>query len=322
MELPLKSSPETFVDEPNEVTDVNIHDLSIDLSGKQKDINKLFLCEAIAVLSFTLQDLLKLQNNPPLFDQARSLHLKKHNIVLNDEEGLENDLKSTDIPLDKSFSRSPSPPPAKIFKADGPIGNIKETTPDSLTENSSEGTVPDLQDLINSTDLNDTYAVDFQDIKSELIYYRNPKVKAQISHLIKAFDLISPPKLDIVQFLTRIKTYLPAIAVSCYINAAFLIHKLAFVHNVIQLTPNNVHRLILALIRCLTKILEDIYQKQKTFSTVGGVSPKDLSRMEVGFLFLCNFKLVVQYDSLNGYLQDFTELRNFVKQNIDNTETS
>ncbi|EGV60275.1 cyclin [Yamadazyma tenuis] len=324
-EIPLKMPQETFVDEPKEISDVNIHDLVIDIDGNTKDINKFFACEAIAVLLYTLEDIMKLQSDPELFEQFRARSLQQSEVdlkLLNPSvDSLESDIKVRTSP-------TPSPPPSKIMKVDSSTNNhvggdydavLKETTPDSLVDSTDNEDIEviDLQHLIDTTNLTLSNYVDFQDVKSEITYYQDPMVKSQNKLVVKVFDLVAPPKLSIEQFLQRIRTYSSAISVSCYIHAAFLVYKLAFLHKIIVLTPCNVYRLILASIRCSTKILEDIYQKQKTFATVGGVSQKELFKIEVGFLFLCNFRLVVNEDSLNHYLKSFSQLRTFVKENID-----
>ena len=73
--------------------------------------------------------------------------------------------------------------------------------------------------------------------------------------------------------------------------------------DVLPLSMFNVHRVILSLIRCLTKKLEDVYQSQTNYATVVGVSKKDLFKLEVGFLFLCNFQLVVGEQILNDFVK-------------------
>ncbi|KAM9916768.1 hypothetical protein OXX80_013491 [Metschnikowia pulcherrima] len=91
-----------------------------------------------------------------------------------------------------------------------------------------------------------------------------------------------------------------------------MIYKLCVLLDVVTLTPLNVYRFILASLRCSTKKLEDVHQKQKSFATVGGVAPKDLGKIEVSFLYLLNFKLVVSEHILDRFLtKDFVALRAF-----------
>lgn len=319
LELPLKIHQETFTDEPKEINDVNIHDLAINIGDNVKDINSLHLVEAIAILLHSLEDIIKLNDHGDLLQQFRRQQLKKRNIDLDHHRQQSITIDSSSSEDSTTDIRKPTPPnspPAKVLKVDNDFA-LKERTPDSLIE---EHDLITIEQLLQSTNIDDINTIDFDDITEEYQYYQNMKIVEQNQHVIKNFNLIQPPDLSIEQFLNRIKTYSPSTSVSCYIHATLLIFKLSVLHDVLPLTLCNVHRIILALIRCLTKKLEDIYQKQKTFATVGGVTLKDLYRIEVGFLFLCNFRLVVGEDSLNNYLKEFTDLRDFVKRNIDDVK--
>lgn len=152
-------------------------------------------------------------------------------------------------------------------------------------------------------------------LKREVLYHMTPKIKQQAEILVRCFGLAKAPPVTIEQFLARIKQYSPLVSVSVYIHSAYMLFRLCVLLDVMQLTPLNVYRFILALIRCLTKKLEDIHQKQQNFATVGGVAPKDLRKIEVSFLYLINFKLVVSEYILNQFLaKEFVALRAFCRE--------
>lgn len=160
-------------------------------------------------------------------------------------------------------------------------------------------------------------------LKKEVLYHMAPKIKQQAEHLLKCFGLVKAPPITTAQFLLRIKTYSPLVSVSVYIHSAYMIFKLCVLLDVMKVTPLNVYRLILALIRCLTKKLEDIHLKQKNFAVVGGVALKDLCKIEVSFLYLLNFKLVVSEYILNHFLtKDYLALRAFCKKHFHEGEGS
>lgn len=139
----------------------------------------------------------------------------------------------------------------------------------------------------------------------------------QTNQLLKLFNLVNIPSLSIDDFLVRLKTYSSSISTTCYIHAASMIFKLTCLFNLVPLSLRNVYRFILASIRCSTKTLEDVYQKQKTFATVGGVSLKDLFKIEVAFLYLIDFRLVTGENMLNDFLKnDFLHLREFMTANF------
>ncbi|KAK6462236.1 cyclin-domain-containing protein [Scheffersomyces coipomensis] len=152
----------------------------------------------------------------------------------------------------------------------------------------------------------------------EYQYNQDLKRQHQTTHLLKSFKLLKIPPLTIDQFLIRIKTYSSSISVSSYIHSASMLFKLCILLDIVPLTESNVYRLILASIRCSTKKLEDVYQKQKSFATVGGITTKDLFRLEVSFLYLCNFKLIISENVLDNFLTtEFTALRGFCKDHFE-----
>ncbi|KAG7195073.1 uncharacterized protein KQ657_004189 [Scheffersomyces spartinae] len=176
-----------------------------------------------------------------------------------------------------------------------------------------------IEELTTTADLDPHNVLDRTDewLRKELNYNMTSKITQQNGHLLKLFDLIKKPPLSIEDFLNRIKTYSPSVSVSCYIHSAFLLFKMTILLDVIPLTDYNAYRFILGVIRCSTKKLEDVYQKQSAFATVGGVSQKDLFKIEVGFLYLSNFKLVVTEENLNFYLKEhFTDLVDFCNQKL------
>lgn len=324
LELPLKQPSETFMDDPLEINDVNIHDLVLDIEDNTKNINRLHNLQAVAIFLYTLEDIMKLYKNTELLKQFREQHLAKRNIDvhllalsndLNRDTNSNNGTNIYDTEASQNLTLSHSPPTETLKLGANVNDLVKETTGDPLILDDGLITI---EQLIATTDINKSCEIDFDDMSKDFQYYQIPKIKQQNKHVIKVFDLVEIPNLTIEDFLIRIRTYSSSISVLCYIHACLLIFKLSVLLDVLPLNCYNVHRVILAAIRCLIKKLEDIYQKQKNFATVGGVTIKELFRIEVGFLFLCNFNLIVGERSLDRYLKDFASLRNFVRHNIDN----
>lgn len=345
-DIQLKPPQETFVDEPCSLEDIDISELAFDLEHGLKNINKLNAFHAIAIFSSCLQDLIKLQADELLFKKFRRQQLEK---LLVDIDILHGEKKNgcadtKKIPTEKLRSPSVSPP-LKFARLHNNFEGtnddfIKDRTPDSLFNedkiedhilngNAEDEALGDIDppyirihELIKNTSIekvsNQITLQDSHRLRTEIEYHLANKVSSQNALLLKSFNLVSIPALSIEQFLMRIKTYSSSTSVLVYIHSAYLIFKLCILLDIVRLTDYNVHRLILALIRSLTKILEDVYQKQKSFATVGGVNLKDLFKIEMGFLYLCNFKLVTGEEILNTYLkEEFTQLRKFCKENFD-----
>ena len=85
-----------------------------------------------------------------------------------------------------------------------------------------------------------------------------------------------------------------------YLAASTYITKIVATEGVISLIPRNIHRLVLAGLRVAMKALEDISYPHSRFAKVGGVSERELSRLEISFCFLADFELRVDAQMLIG----------------------
>ncbi|PLB47031.1 hypothetical protein P170DRAFT_438744 [Aspergillus steynii IBT 23096] len=78
-----------------------------------------------------------------------------------------------------------------------------------------------------------------------------------------------------------------------YLATSMYITRMASVEKVILVTPKNVHRLVLAGIGVAMKTLEDLSYPHSRVAKVGGVSERELSKLEISFCFLADFDLRV-----------------------------
>lgn len=350
-DIPLKRPQETFVDDPSALDEVSIVDLEFDFAHGIKDINRLHIYHAIAVFKTVLDDLILLASDRELFAKFRAERLDAYCINIEElasghfeqKTGFHDD--DLPLPLDTPHDTVPfleANTPSNPLELSPDLELCKQESADELlTPSPSEpdflvadsphdthdGTQDDCGAFISTESLIQTTSLEKladpitthsnERLKKEVAYHMAPKIKQQADHLLRCFGLAKVPPITISQFLARIKTYLPLVSVSVYIHSAYMLFKLCVLLDVVQLTPLNVYRFILALIRCLTKKLEDIYQKQKNFATVGGVALLDLCKIEISFLYLLNFKLVVSEYILNHFLtQDFLALRTFCKHHF------
>lgn len=300
-DIPLKPSQETFVDDPALIDEVDLEELDFDLSHGIKNINRLHVYHGMAILENTIQLLLELQQDRQNYSNFRSQHLANYGIedpspCSSDPLKQENDSEDDDSTFAEPMSSLES----------GLESDIGFISTESLIKTTS------LQRVTNPITSHST-----ERLQKELNSHITAKTKSQAEHLLRSFSLVKPPPITIKDFLSRIHKYSPSISVSVYTHAAYLFFKLALLFDVVQFTPLNVHRLLLASLRCSTKICEDIHQKQKSFAVVGGVALKDLSTIEVSFLFLCNFNLVISEHILNKFLShDYVSLRRFMSANV------
>lgn len=391
LDIPLKRPAETFVDDPKLFDEVLSRELEFDLEHGVKDINRLHVFHAIAVLHGVLENLILLQKDEAAFREFRAAQLAKYGLNLDDLEREEGSAGFHDDDLPKPVSlegdgvlestkgsegnfEALSVPEGRFFKDDeissvdyrgseGANGAaVPQTEPavekdqiprkarfsnleaalESISGSSDDSFMkPNLEEpqsaldsprtepnepefistelLVRTTSLervsNPITAHSSSRLRKEVLFHNASKTKAQAEHLVRCFGLAKPPPVSIKDFLLRINKYSPSVSVTVYIHSAYLLFKLAVFLGLVNFTELNVFRFILALIRSLTKKCEDVYQKQKNFAMVGGMELRDLGKIEVSFLYLCNFKLVVSEFILNDFLkQNVVDLGRFCRE--------
>ena len=63
----------------------------------------------------------------------------------------------------------------------------------------------------------------------------------------------------------------------------------------------NIHRLIIAGVTVSTKFFSDLFYSNSRYARVGGISLEELNHLELQFLILCDFRLVISVEELQRY---------------------
>lgn len=113
----------------------------------------------------------------------------------------------------------------------------------------------------------------------------------------RRFFLKVAPPFTITDYLLRIHKFSPH-SPGVYLAAAAYIHRLCVVDTLLPATPRTVHRLALAAIRIASKSLEDNKWTQERIARLGGVSTKELRKLEISFCYLLNFDLFLRPEDL------------------------
>lgn len=92
-------------------------------------------------------------------------------------------------------------------------------------------------------------------------------------------------------------------------NLCFLAASAYLMRSGISLQPLNIHRLLLVSIMVAAKFYDDSIYKNTLWARVGGISLSELGRLEMDFLLLMDFKLLVHKDALAQYALLFEEER-------------
>ncbi|AEO68671.1 uncharacterized protein THITE_2118265 [Thermothielavioides terrestris NRRL 8126] len=125
-------------------------------------------------------------------------------------------------------------------------------------------------------------------------------VNVQHSAITRKFYCRVPPPISITDYLLRIHRYCP-MSTGVYLATSLYIHRLAVLERAIVVTRRNAHRLLLAGLRVAMKALEDLSYPHGRFAKVGGVSERELARLEISFCFLTGFELAVDAPALRDH---------------------
>jgi hypothetical protein len=122
--------------------------------------------------------------------------------------------------------------------------------------------------------------------------------------LITVFHTAVSPSISISQYAERIAKYTDC---SNEVLVMSLIHINRILHTRPSIAINslNIHRIFLTSVMCAAKFFDDQYFNNAYYAKVGGVATKELNWLEVEFLALINFDLLVAQDV---YQQFYTEL--------------
>lgn len=115
--------------------------------------------------------------------------------------------------------------------------------------------------------------------------------------LTKKFLSKREPPIPLKDYLLRLHQYCP-MSTAVYLATSVYITKMVAIEGVISVIPRNIHRLVLAGLRVAMKALEDLSYPHSRFAKVGGVSERELSRLEISFCFLADFDLRVDSQML------------------------
>ncbi|XP_043689349.1 cyclin-U2-1-like [Telopea speciosissima] len=121
--------------------------------------------------------------------------------------------------------------------------------------------------------------------------------KASPAHV---FDCYEVPDMTIQSYLERIFRYTRA-GPPVYVVAYVYIDRLLQILPEFRITYSNVHRLLITTIMVASKFVEDMNYRNSYFAKVGGLTTKDMNKLEIDFLFLMGFKLHVNVSVFESY---------------------
>ena len=135
----------------------------------------------------------------------------------------------------------------------------------------------------------------------------NAVVKAQYDAIARKFYSKKPPPISINDYLFRLHRYCP-MSTAVYLAAGVYIHKLSIKEKLVPVTLRTCHRLLLSALRIAMKALEDLNYPHKRFAGVGGVSEKELAKLEVSLCYALDFDLGVDEKLLHDRTRELQQI--------------
>eukprot|EP00741_Cyanophora_paradoxa_P013119 tig00020675_g12672.t1 len=107
------------------------------------------------------------------------------------------------------------------------------------------------------------------------------------------------PPISFPEYVSRFRKYSHCSSESFLVAFAYVDRLIQ--RRVVQVTPLTVHRLFLAALLCATKFVDDFFDSNSYFARIGGVPLQEMNALELEFLFLIRFDLVLSPDEFALY---------------------
>ncbi|CAM0140204.1 unnamed protein product [Umbelopsis sp. WA50703] len=131
----------------------------------------------------------------------------------------------------------------------------------------------------------------------ENIIVQNDKLP---SGALTHFHSRSVPKIPVLAYLTRIQKFAP-FSNEVLITILVYFDRIARRHSSFVISSFNIHRLLITSLTVASKFVSDVFYANARYAKVGGLPLAELNRLELEFLFLCNFDLYVRLEDLQEY---------------------
>lgn len=145
-------------------------------------------------------------------------------------------------------------------------------------------------------------------LKSTLLSFHGCNVpdislRAYLARILKYCPATNEVFIAILVYFDRISRRLDAVSISADEPPKPLsfFHGSGTSNQLFVLDSYNVHRLIIASVTVASKFSSDIFYKNSRYAKVGGLPVEELNHLELQFLVLCDFKLLISVQELQHY---------------------
>ncbi|TIA75387.1 hypothetical protein E3P92_00249 [Wallemia ichthyophaga] len=123
---------------------------------------------------------------------------------------------------------------------------------------------------------------------------------------LQLFQAKSIPSISIHNYLVRILRYCPSTN-EVFISLIIYFDRMKLLSSLFTINSYNIHRLIIAGITVSSKFFSDIFYTNSRYAKVGGLPLSELNQLELHFLLLNDFNLVINQSELDSYTKKLLE---------------
>ena len=128
--------------------------------------------------------------------------------------------------------------------------------------------------------------------------------EAAVDHTLHPtmFQSATLPGISIVDYVARLQKYAKFKAHD-FVVALLYVKRMMLSHPQIRFTDLTVHRMLIAVLLVATKMFRDIHFSNRYYAKVGGMTTRELARLERCTLGLLDFKLYVSTEEFESERQ-------------------
>ncbi|SPJ09029.1 cyclin [Plasmodium sp. DRC-Itaito] len=135
---------------------------------------------------------------------------------------------------------------------------------------------------------------------------------------ITSFHASKIPDISLKNYIERIGKYIGC-SNECFVLLIIYLDRLIKIHKDISLSLLCIHRLVITAAMISVKFFDDLYYSNSYYAKIGGVTTKELNKLEIYFLNLIDYKLFVssqEYDFYRKYISLAVKKYIYNKNNI------
>ncbi|KAL7753715.1 cyclin-like protein interacting with PHO85 [Sorochytrium milnesiophthora] len=117
---------------------------------------------------------------------------------------------------------------------------------------------------------------------------------------LSRFHARSVPAISIAAYLQRILKYAPA-SNAVFISVLVYLDRMASAKVPFVVCSANIHRLLISAVMVATKFFSDVFYTNSHYAKVGGLSITELNQLELEFLFMNEFNLMISQTEFQRY---------------------